>query len=114
MCTRTSLLRCFTTSRQLTSNRKIPNGTYPIEKPIDGAVGAATTPSQVGVESDLDFEAAFPLIWPQKAVLFQTDDQYYEINATDSRTPYMGFFNSKFFIISQDPISSPCSVSRRP
>lgn len=78
----------------------IPNGTYPIEKLIDGAVGsieeAGIDESDAGVESDLDFMAAWPLIWPQKTVLFQTDDQYYEINQTSSNTPYFGFYNTFF------------------
>jgi tripeptidyl-peptidase-1 len=74
----------------------IPNGTYPIEKLIDGAIGAAQTADEVGSESNLDFEAAMPLIWPQKAILFQTDDQYIEINQTDLHTPYLGFWNSKW------------------
>ncbi|KAL1840747.1 hypothetical protein VTK73DRAFT_3682 [Phialemonium thermophilum] len=73
---------------------EIPQGTYPTEKLIDGAIGAAQTPDQVGPESNLDFEAAWPLIWPQKTVLFQTDDQYYEINMTSANTPYLGFWNS--------------------
>ncbi len=29
-------------------------------------------------ESNLDFQASIPLIWPQKTVLFQTDDEWYE------------------------------------
>lgn len=78
----------------------IPNGTYPIEKLIDGAVGsveeAGLSEEDAGVESDLDFMAAWPLIWPQKTVLFQTDDQYYEINQTSLDTPYLGFYNTFF------------------
>lgn len=72
----------------------IPNGTYPIEKTIDGAFGAAQTAKQVGIESDLDFEAAQPLIWPQKTVLFQTDDEFYEVNMTNNDTPIKGFYNT--------------------
>ena len=73
---------------------EIPNGTYPIDKLIDGAIGASPTVEDAGFESDLDFESAWPLIWPQKTILFQTDDQYYEINQTDSATPYLGFWNT--------------------
>ncbi|KAK3314311.1 alkaline serine protease [Apodospora peruviana] len=73
---------------------KIPNGTYPIEKLIDGAFGAAQDIDQVGGESDLDFQAAWPLIWPQNTILFQTDDQYYELNQTDENTPFLGFWNT--------------------
>ncbi|KAK3386302.1 peptidase S8/S53 domain-containing protein [Sordaria brevicollis] len=75
---------------------KIPNGTYPIERLIDGAIGAARTPSEYGTESNLDFQAAWPLIWPQKTVLYQTDDQYYEKNQTDKHTPFKGFWNTFF------------------
>jgi tripeptidyl-peptidase I len=75
----------------------IPNGTHPIEDLIDGAIGAAQDPSEVGTEANLDFEAAWPLIWPQKTVLFQADDQFYEINQGTVTTPYLGFYNSEFF-----------------
>ncbi|KAH8647697.1 putative Tripeptidyl-peptidase sed1 [Xylariales sp. PMI_506] len=78
----------------------IPNGTYPEERLVDGAVGSTESlgyaESDAGVESDLDFESAIPLIWPQKSVLFQTDDEYYEINETTTGTPYMGFYNTFF------------------
>ncbi|KAK3936734.1 alkaline serine protease [Diplogelasinospora grovesii] len=73
---------------------KISNGTYPKEQLIDGATGAAQTISQIGTESDLDFQAAMPLIWPQTTVLYQADDQYYEINQTTPDTPYIGFWNT--------------------
>lgn len=78
----------------------IPNGTYPTEKLIDGAVGSAEaaglSEEDVGVESDLDFMSAWPLIWPQGTVLFQTDDQFYEVNQTSLNTPYLGFYNTFF------------------
>ncbi|KAF3769696.1 subtilisin-like protein [Cryphonectria parasitica EP155] len=73
---------------------EIPNGTYPIEKNIDGAFGAITNVSDAGIESDLDFEASQPLIWPQRTVLFQTDDEFYEINETTANTPIRGFWNT--------------------
>lgn len=73
---------------------EIPNGTYPTEKNIDGAFGAAKNISQAGVESDLDFEAAQPLIWPQRTILFQTDDEFYELNETATNTPIKGFWNT--------------------
>lgn len=44
---------------------------------------------QAGPESDLDFQISYPLIYPQKAVLFQTDDPVYEANYT-----YEGFLNN--------------------
>ena len=79
----------------------IPQGTYPEERLIDGAIGAVEdipghVQSQAGVESDLDFESAWPLIWPQKTVLFQADDEFYEANQTSLTTPYIGFFNTFF------------------
>ncbi|KAJ4390838.1 hypothetical protein N0V93_004437 [Gnomoniopsis smithogilvyi] len=78
----------------------IPNGTYPEERLVDGAVGsieeAGIDEEDAGVESDLDFESAWPLIWPQGTVLFQSDDQYYEINQTSADTPYLGFYNTFF------------------
>lgn len=48
-------------------------------------------PVTLGEEADLDFEAAWPLIWPQKTVLFQEDDQYYEFTED-----FYGFWNSEF------------------
>lgn len=75
---------------------EIPNGTYPIEKNIDGAFGASKSTAAAGAESDLDFEAAQPLIWPQKTILFQTDDEFYELNETSADTRITGFFNNFF------------------
>ncbi|EFW98614.1 alkaline serine protease [Grosmannia clavigera kw1407] len=70
----------------------IPNGTYPEERLIDGAIGAIedTTefvPSEL--EAPLDFDSAWPLIYPQGAVLFQDNDEYYE-----STNDYNGFWNT--------------------
>lgn len=72
----------------------IPNGTWPEERLIDGAVGAIEDPSNFtnvedGSESALDFDSAIPLIYPQGTVLFQEDDQWYE-----SHGGYNGFWNS--------------------
>jgi tripeptidyl-peptidase-1 len=46
---------------------------------------------RVGVDKylDLDFQVAYPIIYPQKTVLFQTDDDVYQANYT-----YEGFFNN--------------------
>lgn len=64
------------------SDLNVPTGTYPEERLIDGAIGSVETPSpfpiEVGLESSLDFDSAWPLIWPQGTVLFQTDDEFYE------------------------------------
>lgn len=72
----------------------VPNGTYPEERLIDGAIGAVEEPSpvyplEVGLESSLDFDSAWPLIYPQGTVLFQTDDEYYEHDYE-----YNGFWNT--------------------
>ncbi|KAI1325767.1 subtilisin-like protein [Xylariaceae sp. FL0255] len=72
----------------------VPTGTYPDERLIDGAIGAVETPSpiyplQVGLESSLDFDSAWPLIYPQGTVLFQTDDEYYEYTGN-----FSGFWNT--------------------
>jgi tripeptidyl-peptidase-1 len=74
--------------------RYIPNGSYPEERLIDGAVGAIEDPSNFtnvkdGAESALDFDSAIPLIYPQGTVLFQEDDQFYE-----SHGGFRGFWNS--------------------
>jgi tripeptidyl-peptidase-1 len=66
----------------------IPQGTHPILKSIDGAT--APVPSgDDGGESDLDFQVAFPLLYPQKLVLFQTDDDVYEADYE-----FEGFLNN--------------------
>ncbi len=35
------------------------------------------------------------LVYPQKTVLWQTDDEWYEQDVQKSNTVYNGFFNSK-------------------
>jgi tripeptidyl-peptidase-1 len=42
-----------------------------------------------GPESTLDFQASIPLIWPQKTVLYETDDEVYELEGT------AGWMNSR-------------------
>ncbi|KAK0119805.1 Tripeptidyl-peptidase sed1 [Cadophora gregata] len=66
----------------------IPQGTHPTLKAIDGAVAPVNVQS-AGPESDLDFQVAYPLIYPQNTVLFQTDDPVYEANYT-----FSGFLNN--------------------
>lgn len=80
-----------------TSYLDIPAGTYPENRLVDGAIGSyedlvasvGTGFGSIGPESTLDFQASIPLIWPQTTVLFQTDDEYWEIVGSE------GFFNSK-------------------
>jgi len=71
---------------------QIPNGTYPIEDLIDGAIGAIEDTTEfvpIDLEAPLDFDSSWPLIYPQKIVLFQEDDEYYE-----STGDFNGFWNT--------------------
>lgn len=68
--------------------RKIPVGTHPTLKAIDGAV-APDPVTSAGPESDLDFQISYPLIYPQNSILFQSDDPVYEANYT-----FNGIFNT--------------------
>ena len=71
---------------------KIPKGTSPILKSIDGGK-APTSVNKAGGESALDFQLAFPIVYPQAIQLFQTFDQY-----TARRT--LGIFNP--FLVALD------------
>ncbi|OQN98904.1 hypothetical protein B0A48_15250 [Cryoendolithus antarcticus] len=57
--------------------RYIPNGTHPILDSIDGGMAPVTNLSDAGGESNLDFELAFPIVYPQNITLYQSDDLYY-------------------------------------
>lgn len=72
----------------------VPRGTHPKLRSINGAYGPTDDVLLAGVEADLDFQVAIPLIWPQKSVLFQTDDEWYQQDQTQPTTRYPGFFNS--------------------
>jgi len=50
----------------------VPSGTHPTLNGIDG--GTAPEPGFFGGESNLDFSIAYPLIYPQQAILYQVDD----------------------------------------
>lgn len=50
-----------------------------------------------------------PLVWPQKTVLFQVDDEWYQLDQTKETTKYIGFFNSTSFS-SAPSRSSACQV----
>lgn len=71
----------------LSSN--IPKGTHPIPAFIDGAE-APVKVSEAGGESDLDFELAYPIIYPQTITLYQTDDSNY----ASGQIPTEGFLNT--------------------
>ena len=51
----------------------IPNGTHPTDMSVDGALNG--TLEEEG-ESDLDFQLAYPIIYPQNISLFQTNEGY--------------------------------------
>ena len=61
----------------LTLRSNIPQGTHPTLDSVDGAT-APNPVAEAGAESDLDFELAYPIIYPQGTVLFQTDDDVYQ------------------------------------
>lgn len=67
----------------------IPQGTHPKPAFIDGATAPVPTPDG-GSESDLDFELAYPIIYPQTITLYQTDDSYYVQNSSYNA----GLFNT--------------------
>ncbi|KAH6604060.1 protease s8 tripeptidyl peptidase [Trichoderma cornu-damae] len=70
----------------------IPQGTHPILNAIDG--GEAPVPvADAGGESNLDFELAYPIIYPQTTTLYQTDDTFY---ATSNASTAGGIFNTFF------------------
>ncbi|EMD00234.1 hypothetical protein BAUCODRAFT_119783 [Baudoinia panamericana UAMH 10762] len=68
----------------------IPNGTHPVLDSIDGGM-APVVISLSGGESDLDFQLAIPVIYPQTTTLFQTDDTYYGLQLDPNVT---GIFNT--------------------
>lgn len=49
--------------------------------------------SDAGIESDLDFQLAIPIIYPQTTTLYQTDDLYYSEGKDPNAT---GIFNTFF------------------
>lgn len=67
----------------------IPQGTRPILNSIDG--GNAPVPvDQADLESDLDMQLAYPIIYPQTLTLYQTDDYNYASGTKSSE----GFLNT--------------------
>ncbi len=63
--------------------------------------------ADAGGEAELDFQAAIPLIYPQKTVLFQVDDEVVQQNYISDHPKYMGFWNTFFDAID----GSYCSYS---
>ncbi|KAI1124156.1 peptidase S8/S53 domain-containing protein [Nemania abortiva] len=71
----------------------IPNGTHPELLSVNGGEGATTDLYSAGTESNLDFQMAYGLIWPQEPALFQVDDEWYQQSQLTSGE-YAGFFNN--------------------
>lgn len=66
----------------------IPQGTHPTHNFVDGAE-APVLAAEAGIESSIDFDLAYPLLYPQNLVLYQTDD----IN-NSNEDPRPGSFNT--------------------
>ncbi|KAI1374799.1 subtilisin-like protein [Hypoxylon crocopeplum] len=73
---------------------EIPNGTHPELFSVDGGQGATTNLRLAGSEANLDFQMAYGLIWPQEAVLYQVDDEWYQNTYQTDPMAYTGFFNN--------------------
>ena len=70
---------------------EIPSGTFPKLRKIDGAINNNNRQLQLGGgETILDFEVAYPIIYPQTSVLYLTDSDYETSYARDKR----GLFNT--------------------
>jgi tripeptidyl-peptidase-1 len=78
---------------------RIPKGTHPTPAFIDGAK-APVPVRDAGGESDLDFELAYPIIYPQTITLYQTDDLFYSNNPNSTSN---GGFNT--FLDALDGVS---------
>jgi len=72
----------------------IPNGTHPIPNLVDGGEAPVAVGEAAG-ESDLDFELAYPIIYPQTTTLYQVDDLYYAEGGDGTGTT-RGIFNTFF------------------
>ncbi|KAI0025076.1 subtilisin-like protein [Xylariomycetidae sp. FL0641] len=72
----------------------IPNGTHPELLSVNGGQGPTTSLRMAGSESNLDFQMAYGLIWPQEPVLYQVDDEWYQEAQQRAPLEYTGFFNN--------------------
>jgi tripeptidyl-peptidase-1 len=81
----------------------IPQGTHPTPNFIDGAE-APVAVADGGGESTLDMELAYPIIFPQSLVLYQTDDYDYAVEY-----PVEGFGNE--FLDALDGVSRALLLS---
>lgn len=66
----------------------LPEDAKPDVKSINGGV-APVPAAEAGIESNLDLMTAAPIIWPQKATIFQVDDPIYQADYA-----YPGFLNN--------------------
>ncbi|KAK3937810.1 peptidase S8/S53 domain-containing protein [Diplogelasinospora grovesii] len=85
----------------------VPNGTHPELRSVDGAYGPTDDVNGAGEEADLDLQVSIPLIHPQRTVLWQVDDEWYELDQMRAETRYNGFFNTFFDAID----GSYCTLS---
>ncbi|KAI5287896.1 hypothetical protein KEM54_005635 [Ascosphaera aggregata] len=69
----------------------IPQGTGPKVDSVDGGE-APVSIAESGVESCLDFDIAYPIIWPQGTILFQTDDAYYSSPDAEGNNGFLNTF----------------------
>ncbi|KAI0880916.1 subtilisin-like protein [Annulohypoxylon maeteangense] len=72
----------------------IPQGTRPQNLSIDLAVwhyNENDTHVSYPDEADLDLDVAYPIIYPQKATIYQVDDEYYNLHSANA---YFGLFNT--------------------
>lgn len=84
----------------------VPAGTHPELRSINGALGATNMIEEAGEEADLDFQVAIPLVWPQRTVLWQQDDEWYQREQRRAGNKYPGFFNSEFLFLFPTIITS--------
>lgn len=54
---------------------QIPKDTQPLLQSVDGGVAPTTNITLADSESDLDFEVAYPILWPQQTVLYEVDER---------------------------------------
>jgi len=63
----------------------VPQGTHPVLESIDGGVAPVAIGSDYNSgESDIDFDLAFSLTYPQTITLYQGQCLYYSFNSQDS------------------------------
>lgn len=82
---------------------QIPAGTGPIIDSVDGGV-APSNQSTAQLESDIDFQMALQLIFPQTTILYQVND----VPLTDDNTTNTSFLES--FLDSLDGVSVPSVI----